>query len=130
VKRLVPALGVLLAGALVGCENRYEALTAPPPGLTASLDDDGKTIRLSKGVSIGFECFDGASREPCSRDASSDDQGTALIFPASLDTVTEYDYQHGPQTRSAFVVVGIAEGRTEVQAGGGSLAVTVLSADR
>lgn len=128
-KRWLPTLGALLAGMVMGCENRYEALTAPPPGLTASLDNEGKAIRLSKGVSIAFECFDGASREPCSRSASSDDQGIALVFPASLDTVTD-DYQHGPQTRSAFVVVGIAEGRTEVKAGGGSLAVTVLPADR
>jgi hypothetical protein len=129
VKRSVVALGALLAGPLAGCENRYEALTAPPPGLTASLDDQEKTILLSKGVSIGFECFDGTNREPCSRDASSADRGTALIFPANLDTVTE-NYQHGPQPRSAFVVVGIAEGQTKVQAGGGSLAVTVLPADK
>jgi hypothetical protein len=129
VKRLVLALGALLSGPLAGCENRYEALTAPPPGLTASLDNQDKTIRLSEGVSIGFECFEDSSREPCGRDASSDDQGTALIFPANLDTVTE-NYQHGPQPRSVFVVVGIAEGQTKVQAGGGSLAVTVLPADR
>jgi hypothetical protein len=107
------------------CDKRYEALTAPPPGLTASLNDHDKTIEISPGVSLGFECFDDRDN-PCAREASGGDPATAWIYPAALDTVTERAAVSGPQTRSAFVVVGIAAGKTEVSAGGGSLTVTVL----
>ena len=124
-KRLRPALAMLLLGLGSGCEKKYEALTAPPPGLIASLDDGAKTIHLSKGVSIAFECTDD-NGDPCGGGASSGDRGTALVFPANLDSLTELDHLHGPQPRSAVVVVGIAEGHTDVQAGGGSLSVTVV----
>jgi hypothetical protein len=120
---LVPLL--LAAGLIAGCENHFEAITAPPPGLTASLDDQSKSIRLSRGVSIAFSC---ASQEgdPCGRTSSTQNATTARIFPAALDDLTEWGYLHGPQPQSVFVVVGIAEGNTEVRAGGDSLSVTVL----
>jgi hypothetical protein len=123
---LFALIGCVMIGALSGCEHRYEALTAPPPGLTAALNDDEKTIRISLGVALGFECFN-QDGDPCSRESSASDPAVARILPAHLDTVTG-NYRTGPQTRSAFVVVGITEGRTEVSAGGDSLAVTVLPA--
>jgi hypothetical protein len=116
---------LLVAGVAAGCENQYEAITAPPPGLTASLDDGSNAIRLSRGASIAFECTT-AESDPCARVSSTDSASTALIFPASLDSLTEWGYEHGPQPRTAFVVVGIAEGKTSVEAGGESLTVTVL----
>jgi hypothetical protein len=120
---LVPFL--LVAGLIAGCENRYEAITAPPPGLTASVDDQSKSIRLSRGVSIAFACTD-QQGDPCGRTSSTDNASTARIFPADLDNLTEWGYLHGPQPQAIFVVVGIADGRTRVQAGGDTLSVTVL----
>jgi hypothetical protein len=125
VKR-VGLLPVLIAGGLIaGCENRYEAITAPPPGLTASLDEQTGAIRVSRGVSIAFSCTTD-NGNPCARTSSTESAGTALIFPANLDTLAETTYVRGPQPQAAFVVVGIAEGKTSVQAGGESLSVTVL----
>jgi hypothetical protein len=114
-----------------GCENRYEALTAPPPGMIASLNDESKQIQLSKGVSLAFECFAGnTGNDACDRSASTNEPGIALVFPASLDSLTDkYSYRKGPQTRSAWVVVGVAPGTTSILAGGGSLGVTVVPAD-
>ena len=120
---LVPFL--LAAGLIAGCENHFEALTAPPPGLTASLDDQSKSIRLSRGVSIAFSCAS-QQGEPCGRTSSTQKATTARIFPAALDDLTEWGYVHGPQPQAVFVVIGIAEGSTEVRAGGDSLSVTVL----
>ena len=119
----VPLL--LAASVAAGCENRYEAITAPPPGLTASIDDKSKSIRLSLGASLAFECTN-TEGDPCARTTSTSSASTALIFPANLDSLTDWGREHGPQPRSAFVVVGIAEGRTTVEAGGDSLSVTVL----
>ena len=119
----------LIAGVVAGCKgNDYEALTAPPPGLTASLDDGSNAIRLSRGVSIAFECTEPGG-DPCARVSSTTNADTALIFPASLDTLSEggyYEHSPGPQPRSAFVVVGITEGETRVEAGGELLTVTVV----
>ena len=66
----------------------FEALTAPPPGKEASLDDEHHRIRLSTGVALAFECKDSQSGDPCGRGrATSEDPGVALILPAWLDTV-------------------------------------------
>ena len=119
----VPLL--LAASVAAGCENRYEAITAPPPGLTASLDDESKSIRVSLGASIAFECTN-QEGDPCARTASTTSASTALIFLANLDTLREWGYQRSPEPRTVFVVVGLAEGRTTVEAGGDSLSVTVL----
>ena len=116
---------LLTAGFITGCENHYEAITAPPPGLTASLDDQSKSIRVSRGVSIAFACTDQRG-DPCGRTSSAKDAKTARIFPAALDDLTEWGYLHGPQPQAVFVVVGIADGSTRVEAGGGDLSVTVL----
>lgn len=116
---------VLVTGLSAGCKNNYEAITAPPPGLTASLDDQSHSIRLSRGVSIAFACTD-EHGDPCAKGSSTEEAGTARIFPANLDALTEWGYQHGPQPQTVFVVVGIAAGRTSVQAGGDALSVTVL----
>ena len=126
-KRIYPTLALLAlapwAGA--GCDNRYEALSTPPPGLTASLNDEDKSMRISTGVALVFECFHW-NGDPCGRDASSNNSAIARILPAALDTLTGDYYREGPQTRSAFVVVGVAEGETDVHAGGDSMSVKVL----
>jgi hypothetical protein len=126
--RAVLAVAAVTAALTAGCENRYEALTGPPPGLVASLDDESKTIRLTEGVSLAFECFEGDGRDPCARDRSVADSVVAQIFPANLDTLTD-NFRKGPQTRSAYVLVGLKPGKTSVTAGGGTLQLTVLATD-
>jgi hypothetical protein len=129
VRRLLASLAV--AAALVaGCRsNDYKALTAAPPGLTANLDDGDKSIRLSVGVALGFECFVSGGQDPCRGGASAPTPETARIFAADLDTVSDDVPVAGPQTRSAFVVVGIAPGKADVTAAGETLSVTVLPID-
>ena len=123
--RVLAGTLLLTVWASAGCGNTYSALTAPPPGLTASLDHNREAIQLSRGVALGFECSD-AHDDPCSQEARTDDPGIALIFPAALDTLGDRYALEGPQPRSAFVVVAIAAGDTHVHAGGGALSVRVL----
>lgn len=123
--RALFAAVVLISIASAGCEHRYEALTAPPPGMVASLDDGEKHIRLSTGVALAFECFRGSGNDPCDGAVSTSRPDIVLAYPANLDSLTERDYRKGPSARSVYVVVGIADGETSVSAGGGSLSVAV-----
>lgn len=105
---------VLFAAALsAGCgDTTFQALTAPPPGKEATLNDHKREIRLSRGVALAFECFDEQSGGPCGHGTiTTDDKGVASVLPAYLDDLTP-QYRKGPQPRSAFVVVGKEVGET------------------
>jgi hypothetical protein len=123
--RLLCAVVVAAAGAFTaGCGNSYDALTAPPPGLTAALNNDKHAIRISTGVALAFAC----TRGPCSDETSAADVGIARLYPAALDTLRAGDPQQndGSQPQRAWVVVGVAQGSTSLRAGGDDLSVTVL----
>ena len=95
--------------------------------LTASLDDESKSIRVSLGASIAFECTN-QEGDPCARTASTTSASTALIFLANLDTLREWGLPSAaPEPRTVFVVVGLAEGRAPPwRQAASSLSVTVL----
>lgn len=127
---------LLLSIALTaGCEVlTLSAVTVPPPGKTAHLDDEDDTIDISRGVAIGFDClanedgYSGPCREPT---VSVDDDTVASIYTSYTDSLAEsYNHRHaGARARTMFVVVGLREGKTEVfintKDGGISLDVNV-----
>lgn len=126
---------ILLSVVLAGCETlTLSAVTVPPPGKTAHLDDEDDTIDISRGVALGFDCvanedgYSGPCREPT---VSVTDDTVASIYNSYTDSLEEsYNYGHaGARGRTMFVVVGLREGKTEVfintKDGGISLDVTV-----
>ncbi|MBA3464483.1 MAG: hypothetical protein H0T46_31420 [Deltaproteobacteria bacterium] len=126
---------LLLSIVLAGCETlTLSAITVPPPGKTAHLDDEDDTIDISRGVALGFDClanedgYNGPCRDP--RVSVADDT-VAAIYTSYSDALAEsYNYGHaGARGRTSFVVVGLREGKTEVfittKDGGISLDVNV-----
>jgi hypothetical protein len=114
VKRLIVGAWALLAVACV--DPSLNALTVPPLGKQALLDSEARTITLSRGVALGFDCaLDG----PCA-DASAtvDDGNLALVLPAYLDDLgvnyTDGLYA-GSAAKTGFVLVGKVEGRTKLR---------------
>jgi hypothetical protein len=109
----------ILCALLAGCGDVYvEALTVPPPGKVAQLD--GENLELSRGIAFAFECTEtgGDYSGPC-RDSTltSGDAAIAQVFPSYLDSLGSA-YGHGDmgsRSRSAFVVVGLTAGKTDLQ---------------
>jgi hypothetical protein len=111
----LPALALpALAAALIGCSPDLSALTVPPVGAVAELDNEEETIELTRGIALGFECkYQGS---PCA-DASAEveDPGVASVFPAYVDLLapaTTDGRPAGDKPRSVFVLVGNQEGET------------------
>ena len=114
-KRCLAMLAVI-----AGCgEVDLAALTVPPPGKVATLDAKNYTLELSRGVAFAFECTEneGSYYGPCrGAELASSDAAIALTFPTYLDDVsTGYAGEVGPRSRSAFVVVGLEEGRATLR---------------
>lgn len=113
-KRFILGAWALFAVACV--EPSLNALTAPPTGKQALLDSEARTITLSRGVALGFDCaLDG----PCAgASAAVDDGNLAAVFPAYLDDLTT-NYTDGLYAGSAvktgFVLVGKVEGKTKLR---------------
>jgi hypothetical protein len=126
---------IVVVGLLAGCgEVDIAALTVPPPGKVATLDAKNHTLQLSRGVAFAFECTesDGGYYGPC-RDAqlASSDATIAQALPTYLDDLSSgYAGEVGPRSRSAFVVIGLAEGPTSLALSTAqetiTIAVTVL----
>jgi hypothetical protein len=103
-----------------GCgEVTLSALSVAPPGKTALLDSEGDDLKLSRGIAFGFECManEGGYYGPC-RDATAriDDETVGSVYASYLDTLA-LAYEEGgsgPRGRTAFVVVGLREGRTNI----------------
>jgi hypothetical protein len=126
VKRSTLLLCAAAAAALSnGCDPAFSALTAPPPGATAELDDAADTIALTQGVALGFSCtYQGA---PCDgAEASIDDASVATVQPAYVDLLAP-DYRAGDRPRVVFVVVGKRPGETTLSVAydGSDYALTV-----
>jgi hypothetical protein len=113
-------LAFLAFAFLAACDPvALTALTVPPPGKVALLDDENLTLDLSRGVAIGFECNAGTSdyNGPCrNARAKIDDESVAVVFSSYLDSVAEVwnDGDAGLRSRIAFVVVGLAPGETDL----------------
>lgn len=113
-KRFIVGAWALLSLACV--DPSLNALTVPPLGKQALLDSEDRTITLSRGVALGFDCaFDG----PCANaTAAVDDGNLAAVFPAYLDDLTT-NYTEGLYAGSAaktgFVLFGKVEGKTKLR---------------
>jgi hypothetical protein len=117
---MMNARALLIAGLAAGCsEVNVEALTPPPPGKIAVLDSENNTLELSRGVAFAFECtaYGGGYDGPC-RDAkaSTSHENIVTVYPSYLDSLGSAwdDGNAGLRSRTAFVVVALGEGKTEV----------------
>lgn len=119
-KSIVALAVVALAAGLTGCTEPYfESLSAPPPTKTADLDSADKTIEISAGVALAFECS--LNNAPCqAAKASVGDEAIATVARAYLDYLSDAIYDpsvsasRGKTARTAFVVVGRAPGKTKL----------------
>jgi hypothetical protein len=112
IARIALVLGLLLAG---GCSPHFVAVTTPPVTRAARLDQFEDTLEISPGVAVGFECFSW-DWEACQKaTASVDDPKIARVAPAYLDDVSKFWHWRGPAPRSAFVIWGVAPGKTVVR---------------
>ena len=114
-----------------GCDTRFTALSVPPPGKTAELDDDDRRIEISRGVALAFECVSHYG-DPCSgAKAGVEQPQVAEVFSGYLDVLTEARL-YGPEPkggepRTIFVVVGRQAGqaRLRVNSGDGNATFSV-----
>jgi hypothetical protein len=111
----------LLSALVAGCDPiAVTAITVPPPGKVAQLDDENLELKISHGIALGFECtattneYNGPCRNPRAKIA---DESIAAVFSSYLDSVAEtWDNGNaGPRSRTAFIVVGLAPGDTELE---------------
>ena len=111
----------ILFAALAGCTDVYvEALTVPPPGKVAQLDAENLELEISRGIAFAFECNESNSdyTGPCRDSAATcDNEAIAEAFPSYLDSLAPSwgGGDLGPRSRSAFVVVGLTAGTTDLR---------------
>jgi hypothetical protein len=122
----------LLLLLLAACNPTLTAMSMPPPGRTGWLDTKHRTLEVSPGVAIAFECekWDGG---PCKNaTATADDPAIATVMPAHLARLDARidDTSTSMVPTTSFVVVARASGVTTVRVrsddGDRTLAVTVL----
>lgn len=104
------------AATLIGCSPELRALTVPPPGAVAELDDMDETVALTRGIALGFECI--YQGRPCEgASATVDDPVIASVFPAYVDLLSRQTEAGtaGTTPRAAFVLVGIQAGSTTLK---------------
>ncbi len=136
----VAALVALVA--LGGCaRTTVTVLTQAPPGRTASLDVESRTLTLTQGLAVALECTeydeDDGYSGPC-RDMtiSAGDSSLVDVLPVHLDaldgdTVSARDTGSavaGPATRQGAVVAARAAGETtlDVAARAGPLSFSLV----
>jgi hypothetical protein len=111
---------VALAAACAGCSPLW-AVSSAPPTTKGELHLGTDQIELTQGVALAISCRDIWWGGPCENlQISSDDPRIATVAFVHLDKYRNpggfvYD-QHHP--RSAFLVAGVAPGRTFVRIGG------------
>ncbi len=108
-----PLALLALMASMVGCEIHLSAVTTPPPGKSAEVDDHEESILISKGAALGVECTFQV-RECENATAETDDPSIAQVWPASVDWLGP-DYEQGPQPAAVFVVVGKQVGSTKLR---------------
>jgi len=105
---------------VAGCgEVTLSAISVAPPGKTAVLDAGDHDLTLSRGTAFAFDCTanEGGYYGPC-RDATAriDDESVGSVYASYLDSLAPV-YQEGgagQSGRTAFVVVGLQAGQTEI----------------
>jgi hypothetical protein len=116
VKRAALVIAVLAAG----CgEVTLSALTVAPPGKTAHLDNEAEAIHLSRGIAIGFECTANEDdyHGPCRKAKIYVDNPDIVAGYTSFMDTTLDSYEggyEGARQRSAFIIVGLQPGTTDV----------------
>jgi hypothetical protein len=101
---------------LVGCGPQLWAVSTPPPTRTAAhaynpFDDD--TIRLSVGVALAFDCYEGLGESCTNASASTADGETAIVRPAFLERKpSTFGVPTGPAPRTGFVLIAKRAGTT------------------
>ncbi len=113
---LLSPLLAAAAAALIGCSPDLAAVTVPPPGAVAELDNIEETVALTRGIALGFECtYQG---NPCaSATAEIEDPAVASVFPAYVDLLNrDYGGNALPtgKQRTVFVIVGNKAGDTSL----------------
>lgn len=115
--KLLSAIALLAAAFTSGCDPHFAALTVPPPTAEATLSDNDRTIDLSKGVAMAFECI-ASDGTPCdAASAKADDPAVLGVFNGYVDLLSPSinngsSRTIGAEPRSIFVVLGRAEGAT------------------
>jgi hypothetical protein len=107
-----------LTFALAGCTPSLNAVTTPPPSKSADMyhplfEDDH--IHLSKGATIGLDCYDFWWGSPCSGAVmTSDDPKVARVLPAYLKRAPSPwgPPRAEPQRERGFVVIATNPGQT------------------
>jgi hypothetical protein len=101
---------LVLLSSLVGCAPDLTQLTAPPPGRTATIDNQDDVIELSRGVALAFEC---ARCEDAT--ISVDDETIAELRRAHLNDLGETGYYASPgRDRTGHVLLGRTPGITQL----------------
>jgi Flp pilus assembly secretin CpaC len=97
--------------ALAACDPTLEALTAPPPGAKAELDNDEDIIHLSRGAALAVACTDGGDLCDNMSVTVADPliAGARVAFRNALDFTFE-----GQRPATSFVIFGKAAGKTDV----------------
>ena len=110
--KLLHALAV--SALLAGCSPNFQSITVPPPTKKAELDDEDRTIEISKGVALAFECTN--QGVPCaSASAKVDDAKIATVMSSYVDVLSpalpgDSGRTKGAKPRTVFVVLGVAAG--------------------
>lgn len=99
----------LLALSLGACVH-LRALTPPPLGGVAVLDDEAEVLRVSVGAALAFECVGCDDAR-----ATTDRPAVARVYTAYLDRLDPGWDPRGPQPLDAFVVVGLRPGKTTLR---------------
>jgi len=112
----ISLIALLSLGAFaLGCEQvELTALHGPPPGARAELNRESETIVLSRGVALAVDCSFGYGESCENIEAIAGNESTAQSYRLFRDGLL-YDYQEGPQPESGFVIVGLSEGKTELE---------------
>jgi hypothetical protein len=132
-KIVAPMLAVAALLSTFGCAPRLTAVSQPPPTRHADhvrrvIDDD--TVRVSRGVAIAFDCYEGFFPESCrNATARTGDKKVAKVFPAYLKREANPYYGYGEtHPRAGFVITGVAPGQTTltVESAEGVQTLTVI----
>lgn len=85
------ACAVCVLSVAAGCTNTaITVLTQAPPGRTAQLDVDTRTLTVSRGLAVVLECseYDDAYSGPCrDLDVDVDGDDSVDVFPVHLDAL-------------------------------------------